>query len=239
MPKPYDSTSLGGPNRRFPVTDWTRIQDPTQRESILSELYKKYWKPLYHYLRCKRFSNDKAKDLVQGFFTEQVLGRQFIQKADKTRGKFRTFLLSAIANYAIDVQRQEKPSQELDEDTPEPAGTSDPESKFNRAWADELLQEVLEELQTECNKHEKQVHWNVFRAWLLEPNLDNGKIRMDEICAEYGIASRDKAYNMIANIKGRFRAILRRRLRPLVESDAEIDIEIREFINIFSRNLAR
>jgi hypothetical protein len=147
--------------------------------------------------------------------------------------------LSAIANYAIDVQRQERPSQELVEDTQKLSSIGDPEAEFNRVWADELLQEVLEELQTECHNHEKQVHWEVFRAWLIEPNLDSGKTAMSEICTKHGISSRDKAYNMIANIKGRFRAILRRRLRTMVESDGEVEIEIREFINFFSRNLAR
>ena len=239
MPKPYDGTSLGGPDRRFPVTDWTRIQDSAQRKAILGELYQKYWKPLYHYLRCKGFANDKAKDLVQGFFAEKVLGQQFIQKADKVKGRFRTFLLSAIGNYAIDVQRKEKPSQELGEDVQAHGEMGDPESEFNRTWADELLQEVLEELQTECHKHEKQVHWEVFRVWLLESNLENGRTQMDEICTRYSITNRDRAYNMVANIKGRFRAILRRRLRPLVESDAEVDTEIREFIDIFSRNATR
>ena len=89
MSRRYDYTSLGGMNRQFPSTQWTMFLDPKQRRFILAELCTKYWKPLYHYLRCKGFSNEEAKDLVQGFFTENVLGREFLERVDRMRGRFR------------------------------------------------------------------------------------------------------------------------------------------------------
>jgi len=226
-------TTMGGENYQFPPTEWTKILNPLIRESLYSELYAKYWKPLYVYLRRRGFGNEEAKDLVQDFFTDKVLGQELVQKADKTRGKFRNFLLAAIRNYTIIAQRGKKSQQTLDEKTKKSTKMSDPETEFNRAWADELLQEVLKELKNECSRKGKIIHWQLFREWLLEPDVEANNVRLADIGARYGVTNATKAYNMISNIKGRFRMILRNRLVALVGSDEEINREIAEFINLF------
>ena len=81
----FENTSYGGLNSRFQTTEWTKIVNSTIGKSILAELYSKYWRPVYSYLRRRGFSNEKAKDLIQGFFSEKVLGQQLLQKADRTR----------------------------------------------------------------------------------------------------------------------------------------------------------
>jgi len=232
-------TSMGGKNYQFPATEWTKILSPLRRESVYSELYAKYWKPLYFYLRGRGFSNEEAKDLVQGFFTDKVLGQELIQKADRTRGRLRNFLLTAVRNYAIIIHRGRRPQQGLDEKAERPTKGGDPETEFNRAWADDLLQEVLKELKTECFRKGKTVHWKLFQEWLLEPDVEANNARLANIGVKHGIANASKAYNMISNIKERFRAILRNHLAPLVDSDEEVDREIADFINIFSQQSTR
>jgi len=232
-------TSMGGKNYQFPPTEWTKILSPLRRENVYSELYEKYWKPLYFYLRGRGFGNEEAKDLVQGFFTDKVLGQELIQKADRTRGRLRNFLLTAVKNYAIIIQRQKRPQQGLDEKIEKPAKSSNPETEFNRAWADGLLQEVLKELKTECSRKGKAVHWRLFHEWLLEPDVEADNVRLADIAAKHGVASASRAYNMISNIKERFRAILRNHLIPLVDSEEEVDAEIADFINIFSQESTR
>jgi DNA-directed RNA polymerase specialized sigma24 family protein len=99
---------MGGSDRHFPATEWTRLLDHSQKEAILAELCTKYWKPLYSYLRSSGFGNDKAKDLVQDFFTEKVIDQELVQQADRTRGKLRTFLLTALRNHVINAGRSQK-----------------------------------------------------------------------------------------------------------------------------------
>ncbi|KPK76780.1 MAG: hypothetical protein AMJ79_05465 [Phycisphaerae bacterium SM23_30] len=235
--KDDDKTSLGGSNVQFPTTEWTKITDKHLSKAVLSELSEKYWRPLYLHLRRKGFNNEDAKDLVQSFFSEKVLGQELIKKADKSRGKFRTFLLVSLNNYVIDLYRgKPSPPQEV---IPELNGGIDPESEFERDWAEGLLHESLLELKEECFRCDKIAHWELFRCWLLEPDLNSNKMSMKTICAKNGIENADRAYNMISNTKGRFRKILRRRLKPLVDSDVEIDTEISHFINIFSSNPTR
>ena len=62
---------------------------------------------------------------------------------------------------------------------------------------------------------------------------------MSVICAKYDVDDPSKAYNMISNLKGRFRKILRRRLGHHLDSETDIDDEINHFIQIFSRNTTR
>lgn len=235
----FENTSYGGLNSRFQTTEWTKIVNSTIGKSILAELYTKYWRPVYSYLRRKGFSNEKAKDLIQGFFSEKVLGQQLLQKADRKRGKFRTFLLTSISNYAIDLNRKKRPMKGLDEGLEKPTDIDNPEIEFYVTWAKELLQSVLKELEAECRSHDKIIHWEIFRAWLLKSDIADEKVDMSVICVKYGIDDVNKAYNMISNIKGRFRKILRRHLRCEVDSDAEVDEEINKFIQIFSRNPTR
>jgi DNA-directed RNA polymerase specialized sigma24 family protein len=235
----YDSTSFGGSNSQFQSTEWTKIMNSSVSESILGELYMKYWRPVYSYLRRKGFNNDQAKDLIQGFFSEKILGQQLVQKADRTKGKFRTFLLTAIKNYAIDLYRINKPLYEPHEEIEISSNINDPETEFDIVWAKELLHSVLGELEVECRNRNKMIHWNIFRSWFLEPNISTEEANMSVICEKYGVDDVDKAYNMISNLKGRFRKILRHRFSFYLVSETEIDDEINHFIQIFSRTTTR
>jgi hypothetical protein len=228
---------MGGAERGFPPTQWTRILTGGQDQALLAELYQGYWKPIYRYLRAMGFGNEQAKDLVQGFFSEKVLGEQLVRKADRERGSFRSFLLRAVHNYAISVLRTEKPHRSLDGDPQAADFGGDPETEFDRAWADGLLQESLKELERECSARGKLTHWGIFRDWLLEPGQDER--RMSELCRKYGVADASTAYHMVENLKRRFRTILRNRLGPLVGPDGRVEEEIRRFIEIFSGGSAR
>jgi RNA polymerase sigma-70 factor (ECF subfamily) len=230
---------MGGGDPGFPPTHWTRILSGKQQEVFLAELYQAYWKPIYCYLRAMGFGNEYAKDLVQGFFSDKVLAEELVQRADPERGRFRSFLLRAVHNYAISLQRAQKPHQSLDESRELSSPQADPETAFDRAWADRLLQEVLKELELECSTRGKLTHWGVFHDWLLEADRDGENPRMECICRKHGVADASVAYHMVENLKRRFRAILRARLSPLAGSPEEIEGEIRRFIEVFSRPPAR
>ena len=148
MARRYDPTSMGGPERGFPATQWTRILSGQQRDTLLEELCQAYWKPIYCYLRAKGFGNEQAKDLTQGFFSEKVLGKELLEKADRQRGRFRSFLLRAVHNYAVSALRADRPHQSLDVSHEYESPARDPEREFDRAWADELLCAVLAELES-------------------------------------------------------------------------------------------
>lgn len=73
------------------------------------------------------------------------------------------------------------------------------------------------------------------RAKVLEPIRDNvDPPSLEHLCEKYGIADKAMASNMIFTVKRQFQALLRRHVRELVDSDAEVDEESRERMAIFS-----
>jgi hypothetical protein len=237
MAKLKHDTSLGGAGRHFPATEWTRILDTTARKAVLDELCTKYWKPLYSYLRCRGYANEQAKDLVQGFFTEKVIDQELIHSADRHRGKFRNFLLVALRNHTVNVQRrnQDVSAVTLDNAGIDPQSDLDSEREFNRAWAKTQLERVLEDLKQECVRKDRTVHWDLFHAWLIEPGLEQDRAGMADLSAKCGLTNTTQAYKIIFRTKERFRSLLRERLRHLVDRDEDVDEEIGEFFKAFSR----
>jgi len=231
---PYASTWWEGASQ-FQTTQWTQLRESDLSSIVMGELYLKYRKPVYRFLLRRGFSKDSAHDLIQSFFTDKVLGQHFFHKADQRKGKFRSFLLRAIRNYAIDQKRKEKRLLSLEDNQEIPTTQGDPLRKFNQAWASDILEEALRELEHECRTHGKQIHWKVFSLWLLEHQLAEEKQSLSEIADQVGLKKTSKAYSIIAHAKMRFHHILRRRLQGHVSSEHDIDHEILELLEAFSQ----
>jgi len=103
-------TDIGGIREAFLTTHWSFIEavgngTEEREKAMIGLLLERYWKPVYCYLRRKGYKNEDAKDLTQGFFQEVVLGRELIQQADRSKGRFRTFLLTTLDRYLINMQK--------------------------------------------------------------------------------------------------------------------------------------
>lgn len=236
----------------FHTTHWTQILDAgsqgqPQCQSALHELLSQYWKPVYHHLCAKGYEREEAKDLTQGFFYEIVLGRDLIQLADRSKGRFRTFLLTALDRYATDSRRSERRKKRAPEggiinldnvdwfSVPDPDGPST--EVFDRAWARNVLDQTLSDLEMHYRNKGKSPLWEVFRARVLAPITENAPAAsLPDLCEIYSIPDPVKVSKMIVRVKRRFRTLLRRRVRQLVNSDAEVDDEIRYLIRIFSKS---
>ena len=253
----HDLTSMGGSREAFLTTEWSVIElirDGQKPSStiLINDLLRKYWKPVYCYLRRKGYDNEQAKDLTQGFFQEVVLGRSLIEHAEKTRGRFRTFLLTALQQYVAGIHRKQSRQRRmprgdlvrldelaLDEGLEAPAQFS-PEDSFNYAWAAQLLDGILEEVREKCVADGKSIHWQVFHDKVLRPVRDNAPPpSLAEICELYNIDSPSKASNMLVTVNRRFQAGLKRHIRRSVTEDHDVDSEFQELRQILARNRAR
>jgi len=239
-------TSIGGDQRDFQTTHWTAIEQVRAGHSshariLIGELLRAYWKPVYCYLRHRGFGNEEAKDLTQGFFQEVVLGRELVQLADRTKGRFRTLLLRALDRFLISANRRQTarkriPPEKLipleDERIPElPAeiGPLNGEDAFNYAWISELLDRMLVEVKTECLRDGMALHWDLFHDRVLRPIMDDrAPPPLAQLCATYGIEEATTASNMIFAVKRRFQSALKRHLRQSVACDADVAEEIHE-----------
>ena len=92
----------------FATTHWSVVLAAGQNRSdgaakALEELCRTYWYPLYAYLRRKGYSEHDAQDLTQGFIC-QLLERRSLEKVEREKGKFRSFLLASL-NYFLADER--------------------------------------------------------------------------------------------------------------------------------------
>jgi DNA-directed RNA polymerase specialized sigma24 family protein len=256
MSKYSDKTSIGGSKESFQTTHWSEIfdaktADDIRRSTITDALLHRYWKPVYCYIRRKGYDNEQAKDLTQGFFHEVVLNSNLIRQADQTKGRFRTFLLTALDHYLIDVHRKEKARKHTPRGGFVALEGSDlsslttahssmtPDQLFNYVWAAEMIDQVISQVKKECCDTGKEKHWNVFHAKILAPIIDNrASPSLKELCGRYGIENEAKASNMIITIKRCFRRVLEDHLRCFVRTDSEIEDEFNELLGIISRGRA-
>ena len=143
--------------------------------------------------------------------------------------------LTSVRNYVISKQRSEKNCQELNEDDDMSIDLENPENAFNRTWAENILHDAINEFREECQKSGKISHWDIFESYFIKSNIDNHKSSMRQICAEYGIKDISFGYNIKNAVRVRFGEILRRQIRPLVNSSSDIDDEILSYIENFSK----
>jgi len=242
-----DKTEIGGLQDAFLTTHWSLVDavdssnDGDKNRALIELLLKRYWKPVYCYLRRKGYDNEQAKDLTQGFFHEIVLGRKLIERADRSKGRFRSYVLTALNNYVSAVHASESAQKRTPEgglsqldmtDPPELSrviGNCTPEESFDYAWVSALLEQVLDDVETACYEDGKIKHWSVFRERVLLPITEgNDPPSLREICHKYDIEDPRAASNMIITVKRRFQAFLLEHLSQTVASDGRIEDELTE-----------
>ncbi len=245
-------TEMGGYNELLETTQWSQVMRAgrghgDQKRTALGAIAAQYWKPVYSFFLRKGFDNERAKDLTQGFFTDVILGRGLLGKADPGRGKFRSLLLKAATNYAEDCRRKDaaairspdKPLVSLEgidgaRLITSPADES-PDRAFHRAWASTLLGQVLDEVAQQCRQADQMTHWAVFQARVLRPITDGAPpVPYADLCRQLGIDRPDQAATMNTTVKHKFETTLRRHVRQSVESDDEVSGEIAELMEILS-----
>ena len=250
--RPHDYTDMGGTSEAFLTTHWSLIEDIKSKKDknqvLLGLLLSKYWKPAYCYLRRKGYSNEESKDLTQQFFYEAVFGRGLIEKADESKGRFRSFLLIALNRFLINIKNKETAQKRIPKDKlvpldmadslelPQTVSTLAPEDSFNYAWVSSLLEDVLEEVEAQCHSDGKGVHWQVFCDRILQPIIDGtDPPSLKVLCEKYGIKDEAKASNMMITVKRRFQVTLNKQLRDSVVSEAQIDGELEEIKRFFPK----
>ena len=198
-----DQTGMGGARQVFLTTQWTLIEDiqdgKDKDKAQIGYLMRQYWKPVYCYLHHKGHGNEQAKDLTQGFFHEVVLNRDLVGRADKSRGRFRAFLLHALKQYANKQNLKEQTQKRLEQKAvsfnmeeepvlPESVAQTTAEESYHYAWLSSLLEHVLEEVKDDCEQQGLDIHWALFNKRVVWPTFgDRSAPSLTELCESYGI----------------------------------------------------
>ncbi len=224
----------------FRTTRWSLIAaagDPHAPDSrqALADLCGLYWYPVYAYVRRRGSDRHKAEDLTQAFFA-RLLETNDLAAADRTRGRFRTFLLTAcqhflanrhdyetaqkrgggVAPLAIDFGEGEERF------TREPADAHTAEAEFERRWAVALLDQTLKELRAEYAESGKAAVFDVLKGTL----TGDGPAYRD-LGARLGL-SEGAVKVAVHRLKQRYRDKLRAVIAETVDRPGDVDDEIRD-----------
>jgi RNA polymerase sigma-70 factor (ECF subfamily) len=152
----------------FNTTHWTIVlacgdeSDLARAHQALASLFQTYWYPLYAYVRRRGYGEHDAEDLVQAFCLH-LQEKHALAKADRQRGKFRTFLLSSLQNFLANENERARAQKRgggrelirLDADEAdaryqlEPAHSVTPEAIFEKRWAHALLEQTVSGLRAD------------------------------------------------------------------------------------------
>src|SRR5260370_42293027 len=97
---------------QFTATHWSVVLAAGQGESeertaALESLCRTYWLPLYVYVRRRGHEPADAQDLTQEFFA-RLLEKDYLHAVDRSKGKFRSFLLAGLDHYLANERRGAK-----------------------------------------------------------------------------------------------------------------------------------
>ena len=232
---------IGG---RFRTTHWPLIQsaaetDGTAQRQALERLLVQYLPALKDFVMARfKFDADYADDLLQSFVLEKVLKRKLIAQARQERGKFRTFLLNSICNFAIgeirrmDAQKRvpRKSFVTLDElDNGDLALGIDRETteQFDLAFTRQVLSKAITRMREHCEKIKRPEIWSVFEVRMLKPALDGDEpLAYDELVKRFAFRSPDHAGNILISAKRMFTRILKSVVGEYSLTSHEVDEEL-------------
>jgi DNA-directed RNA polymerase specialized sigma24 family protein len=238
---PNDGTD--SPQDRFPTTHWSWVAaagEPEGREA-LGGLCSAYWSPVYGFIRRKGHSPDEALDLTQEYFA-RLLEKGTVAAAERSRGRFRTFLLTDCSYFLADRRDHAKalkrgggravlPIDARDAEgrlIREPADGRTPERLFERDWALAMLGRVSDQLERDYASGGRA---EVFR--LLKPVLSlGGEVEpYAAIAAEMGTTEGNVRVT-VHRLRARFGVELRRQIAATLDdpSPSDVDDELRSLL---------
>jgi DNA-directed RNA polymerase specialized sigma24 family protein len=233
--------------REFVTTRWSLVlsaahsgSEEQQARDALAELCRTYWRPIFLFIRGRGYSIEDAQDLTQDFFV-RILKNDWLQHADRNRGRFRSLLLRSLQNFLINAEEKshahkrggsvefiswddwmaEAPSQ-----LSNPVQALDslpPERIFDLTWATTVVEHAFQRLREECESNGKlwlfqalSSHLTGERDELSYANL-SGELRMAETAVK----------KQLHNMRQRYRSLLRDEVSQTVQDPADVDDEIR------------
>ena len=230
----------------FATTHWSLVLaganadiEEQKRRQALAELCRIYWRPAFSYICRRGYSPEDAQDLTQDFFV-MILESDWLQRADESRGRFRSFLLKSLQNFlshATERDRARKRGGGLtfiswDEWTAKaasqmsiPAQVSDalPERLFEWRWATTVVEKALQRLREECEARGRLRLFETLSAYL---TTERGETSYASLAASLGIAE-TVVKKQLHNLRQRYRWLLREEVSQTLENPADIDDEIR------------
>jgi len=245
--KAQNPSSAGG--GRFTTTHWSLVLAAADTEDVLgrealAKLCQVYWYPLYAFVRRHGHGPHDAQDLTQEFFM-RLLEKDYLGDVDRSKGKFRSFLLASLKHFLSKERARSKtlkrggghvlvPLDALSAEDcyqREPEDNATPERLFERRWALTLLDRVLTRLSKEYETKGKRAVFDELQGCLTG---SSDLLPYAQLAARLG-TTEGAAKVAVHRLRRRYRGVLRDEIAQTVADPAEIDGEIRRLFSALGR----
>ena len=223
---------------RFPATSWSLIGrvssgDAAARREALGQLLNQYLPALRARLVLdKRLNAEQAEDALQGFIADKIVEQDLVSRADRDKGKFRSFVLTALDRYLVDRIRCEATgNRALQGNASSFAQLAAPQSHpcdaFVLEWARQVVAQAVERLRAECAARNRPDLWALFRGRVLDCAMGAADpTPYERLMAEFGFVSAAAASNALVTAKRMFQRALRSVVTEYVDEPGQVDAEI-------------
>lgn len=240
-----DTLSPAPARTAFPLTHWSMVQgvgaiSEAKAHSALETLCSQYWYPLYTFIRRQGRPHHDAEDCVQSFLAH-LLASEALARARPERGRFRTFLLTALRNFLTNEWHRTQAARRgggqehlpLEFDAAqerfarEPADPGlTPEQAFDRKWATGMISHALAGLRAE---YEVTGRRTLF-ATLVPMVWNNSGARPQAEIAKTLKMSTHAFTVALQRLRRRLGERLRSDVAQTVADETEVDAELRHLL---------
>ncbi len=232
-----DRTAAG----KFPNTRWSIVQRAqgdapnVETSRALEDICKGYWLPIYAFIRRSGIRPAEAEDLTQEFLMRMVEG-EYLSKAERERGKLRTFLLACVKYFLAGQRRTNNRLKRGGGEVPvsidqaiaehgyaaEPVDELTPDAVFERRWAMSLMNQVMAGLAEQMDREGKRP---LFDALLPFTHLEAAPTSIAEAADKLGM--NEAAVKMaFSRLRQRLRDRLREAVAETLAPDEDLDAEM-------------
>jgi len=226
--------------KNFVSTRWSLVaaaghQSEEVRQEARASLCGTYWYPLYLFARRRGFSVQEAEDLTQGFFT-RFLEKNVANDADRSRGRFRTFMLAAFKHFISNERDRELAHKrggkcrfiELDFSDANQKYIADannlsPGRAFDQAWALTVIDCIVAQLKNEYGKAGSDALFAELKRYLPGARSESTYKQSAELLGTTEAAVKMAVHRM----RRRYRQVLRDRIADTLIDEKNVDEEIR------------
>jgi len=238
---PNQLSAFGSGNAQFTATHWSvilaaRQGETSERSAALDTLCRAYWYPLYAYVRRRGYDAAAAQDMTQEFFA-RLLEKDYLQAVDPAKGKFRSFLLAALAHFLANEWRRATAQKRggsfkfisLDDTSAEqqylqaPAAGLTPEKFFEQQWATTLLDQAISRLREEFVSGGRGALFDELKIFLTGEKPPG---RYAELALK--LQTTEAALKMtVSRMRQRYGELLRAEIAHTVSGPREVEEELR------------
>lgn len=240
MPQ-FSSTFKRSPD--FRSTAWTIVVKATGEgvpaQQALETLCQAYWYPIYAFVRRTGLRSADAEDATQAFFT-WVIETGVVARADPARGKFRSFLISALKQFLsrqrefemAAKRRPEHPLLSLDVQLGEqryevePCDNQTPEKLFEYSWALMVIDTAMARLRSEWAEAGRARYFDALKEYIVQQTNLCGRELAEKLNLSEGAVR-----VAVHRLKRRFAEVLREEVGRTLEAHESVDDELHHLLN--------